>query len=82
MQRFRNTIQRRRIDPHPPTIRKIPADAVPYGSDISRNGRTLWAAYDPGGTLVAVAASSAEVRRKYREAQRQRVTVKNVEDRL
>lgn len=82
MPRFRNTIQRRWIDPHPPTVRKVPADSVPYGSDISRNGKTVWAAFDEVGTLVAVAATAPEARRKYREAQRQRVTVKNVEDRL
>ena len=57
-------------DPHPPTVRKVPADAVPYGSSISRNGRTVWAAYDEAGTLIAVAATSDEVRRKYRAQQR------------
>jgi hypothetical protein len=70
MQRFRNTIQRRWVDPNPPTVRKVPAGAVPYGSDISRNGRTVWAAYDEVGTLIAVAATSDEVRRKYRSLQR------------
>jgi hypothetical protein len=49
-----------------PTIRKIPADSVPYGESISANGRAVWAAYD-GETLVAVAASAGEARRKYGE---------------
>jgi len=70
MPRFRNTIQRRWIDPHPPTVRKVSADSVPYGSDISRNGRSVWAAYNAAGTLIAVAATSDEVRRKYRFLQR------------
>jgi hypothetical protein len=57
-------------DPHPPTILKVAADSVPYGSSISHNGRTVWAAYDDAGTLIAVAATSDEVRRKYRSHQR------------
>ena len=57
-------------DLHPPTVRKVPADSVPYGSSISHNGRTVWAAYDEVGTLIAVAATSDEVRRKYRSHQR------------
>jgi hypothetical protein len=54
-------------DPHPPTIRKVPVDSVPYGASISTNGRTVFAAYD-GERLVCVAASATEARRKYREA--------------
>lgn len=50
----------------PVDVRKVPADSVPYGSSISRNGRTVWAAYDANGTLVAVAATAPEARRKYR----------------
>jgi hypothetical protein len=67
MPRFRNTVQRRWIDPHPPTVRKVPADSVPFGSDISHN---VWAAHDEAGILIAVAATSDEVRRKYRSLQR------------
>lgn len=56
-----------RADPHPPTVRKVDRGAVPYGSDISLNGKTVWAAYDADGRLVCVAATSSEVRRTYRE---------------
>jgi hypothetical protein len=50
----------------PIDVRKVPADSVPYGDSISLNGRTVWAAYDADGCLVAVGASVPEVRRKYR----------------
>jgi hypothetical protein len=50
-------------------VRKVPASSVPYGSDISRNGKTVWAAFD-GERLVCVAGSAPEARRKYREAHR------------
>jgi len=66
----------RRPDPHPPTIRKVPADSVPYGESISRNGRTVWAAFDDAEVLVAVAATAPEVRAKYREAMRERAREK------
>jgi len=52
-----------------PTIRKVSSNSVPFGSDISLNGRTVWVALD-GDKLIAVAATSAEVRVKYREALR------------
>lgn len=48
----------------PIDVRKVPADSVPYGDSISRNGRIVWAAYD-GETLVCVAATAPEARRKY-----------------
>lgn len=51
------------------SIRKVPADSVPYGDSISRNGVTVWAAYDRAGdgeTLVAVAATADDARAKYR----------------
>ena len=57
-----------RADPHPPVVRKVPADSVPYGESISNNGRTVWAAFNDAGQLVCVGATSSEVRRKYREA--------------
>jgi hypothetical protein len=57
-------------DPHPPTVRKVPADSVPYGESISRNGRTVFVAFNDAGQLVCVGATSSEVRRKYREALR------------
>jgi hypothetical protein len=50
-------------------IRKVPAESVPYGESISRNGKFVWAAYD-NGVLVAVGATAGEARRKYREAKR------------
>ncbi|MGB7554471.1 MAG: hypothetical protein WBM04_08855 [Candidatus Korobacteraceae bacterium] len=53
-------------DPHPPTIRKVPANSVPYGESISRNGRTVWIAMD-GERLVCIAATAVEARRKYRD---------------
>jgi hypothetical protein len=49
-----------------PTIRKQPADSVPYGQDISR-GKSVFCAYD-GETLVVAAASAPEARQKYRRA--------------
>jgi hypothetical protein len=67
--RFENRINRHSADSHPPTVRKVPADSVPFGSDISLNGRTVWIALD-GDRVIAVAATSAEVRVKYREALR------------
>src|SRR5580700_7867033 len=45
------------------SVHKVPADSVPYGDSISRNGRTVWAAYG-GDRLVCVAASADEARRK------------------
>jgi hypothetical protein len=49
-----------------PTIRKQPADSVPYGPDISRRGGYVYCAYD-GERLIAVAATAPEARRKYRK---------------
>jgi hypothetical protein len=46
------------------SLRKVPADSVPYGESISRNGRTVWAAYH-SGKLIAVAATHDEARAKY-----------------
>jgi hypothetical protein len=68
--RFDNRINHHVPDKHPPTVRKVQADSVPYGSSISHNGRTVWAAYDEAGTLIAVAATSDDVRRKYRNVLR------------
>ena len=50
-----------------PTIRKQPAESVPYGPDISRRGGYVYCAYD-GERLIAVAATAPEARRKYRKA--------------
>jgi hypothetical protein len=61
---YRNTA--RGPDRYRPTrIAKVPANSVPYGSSISRNGNTVWAAYD-GEVIVAVGATATEVRAKYR----------------
>lgn len=50
-----------------PTIRKVPADSLPYGRDICTHGDHVWAAYD-GERLVCVAGTAPEARRKYRKA--------------
>jgi len=50
-----------------PTIRRVPADSVPYGPDICTRGSYVWGAYD-GDRLVCVAATAPEARRKYRKA--------------
>ena len=51
------------------TLRKVPADSVPYGDSISRNGVFVWAAYE-GDRLVCVAATADEARRRYRALKR------------
>lgn len=52
--------------PVPVDIRKVPADSVPYGTSISRNGKHVYGAYDINGQLVCVAATAGEARRKYK----------------
>jgi hypothetical protein len=64
--RHGNRLEAYRPDPNPPTVRKIRADSVPYGDSISRNGRTVWVVLEEE-RVVCVAATAAEVRRKYRE---------------
>ena len=71
MREPRNRIFPHKVDPRPPTIRKVAADSVPYGENISRHGRTVWAAYD-GEALVVVASTAGEARTKYREARQAR----------
>ena len=66
--RHGNRLQPYKPDPRPPIVRKVPADSVPYGSSISHNGKTVWAAFNDAGQLVYVGATSSEVRRRYREA--------------
>ena len=46
------------------TIRKVPANSVPYGPDICRVGKHVWAAYTQDGTLVGVGATRDEARNK------------------
>jgi hypothetical protein len=67
-----NRISKRGPDRYRPAVRKIPASTVPFGESISRNGRTVWAAFDDAEVLVAVADTAGEVRVKYREAMRRR----------
>jgi hypothetical protein len=50
-----------------PTVKKVPAESVPYGTDICTRGNSVWAAYS-GEELVVVAATKKEVLRKYRSA--------------
>lgn len=47
------------------SIRKVQANTVPFGESISRNGRTVWAAYH-NDRLIAVGATHDEARAKYR----------------
>lgn len=55
-----------------PVVRKVPADSVPFGTDITHRHH-VWCAYTPDGvTLIAVAATAGEARRKYYQAQRAR----------
>jgi hypothetical protein len=48
------------------SIRKVPADSVPYGESISRNGRTVWAAFH-AGEFVCCGATHDEARDQYRD---------------
>jgi YD repeat-containing protein len=75
-----NRVGKHSRETDPPTVRKVPADSVPFGDYISINGETVWVAYDARGTRIAVAATAEEVRRKYRE--RKRIGVKNVAERF
>jgi hypothetical protein len=50
-----------------PTIKKVPADSVPFGTDICTRGNSVWAAYS-GDELVVVAATAKEARAKYYRA--------------
>jgi len=62
------------------SLRKVPANSVPFGESISRTGRgTVWAAYHDGQP-VAVAGTRDEARAKYaswhRDRERARVGAK------
>lgn len=54
----------------PPVLRRVAADSVPYGESISKNGRTVWAAYAPDRALVCVRATATEAHVRYRELRR------------
>jgi hypothetical protein len=76
MQRFNNKIRQPSKQPKP-VLRSVPVDSVTYGRDITHKDH-VWVAYTPDGvTLVAVAATAGEARRKYYQAQR--TPVKNVD---
>jgi hypothetical protein len=47
-----------------PTLKKVPAESVPYGDIICTCGTSVWAAYS-GNTLVAVGATKKEAQQKY-----------------
>jgi hypothetical protein len=61
--------------PHKPDpllkVRKVPADSVPFGDSISRNGRTVWAAYR-ADELIAIGATAPEARANYRSVMARR----------
>jgi hypothetical protein len=46
------------------SLRKVPADSVPYGESISRNGHTVWAGFH-GDQFVCCGATHDEARAKY-----------------
>jgi hypothetical protein len=48
------------------SIRKVPADSAPFGESISRNGRTVCAAYH-NDQLITMDATANEARGKYRD---------------
>ena len=50
-----------------PTVRKLPADSVPYGPEISRRGGYVYGGFD-GEQLIVIAATTPEVRRLYNKA--------------
>lgn len=51
-----------------PEIRKLRAEDVPYGENITRHGGYVYAAYVPGTERrVCVCATAPEARRRYRE---------------
>jgi hypothetical protein len=48
-----------------PTIRKVPAESVSYGREISRQGKWVYVALDEDGTVIATAATAGQARRLY-----------------
>jgi len=56
--------------PTKPDLRKVPANAVPYGDAICTRGNSVWAAYVEG-VIVCLAATAAECRRKYLQVRRE-----------
>jgi len=50
-----------------PTVKKVPAGSVPFGTDICTRGDHVWAAYS-GDELIVVGATAKEARAKYARA--------------
>ena len=50
-----------------PTLKKVPADSVPFGTDICTRGTSVWAAYSRN-RLIAVGATKKEAEQKYQRA--------------
>ena len=49
------------------SIVKVPADSVPFGKEVSKNGRGVWAVYE-AGELLCLAPTTKEARRKAYDA--------------
>jgi hypothetical protein len=47
-------------------VRKVDAASVPFGTDVSRNGRTVWAVYQDG-ELLCLGATAKEAKHNYYE---------------
>ncbi len=45
-----------------PTIRKVPADSVRYGTDVSAGKLWVWAVYSAKDELLGIAATKKEAR--------------------
>ena len=45
-------------------VRKVPADSVPYGEQVSPNGRYVWAVY-LAGELLCLGRTAAEARNNF-----------------
>jgi hypothetical protein len=71
MDRHGNTIRPRIPPRYAPELRKVPTASVRYGPDVSRNGRTVWAAFY-GGELISIGASAGEARRNFQKEMRRR----------
>jgi hypothetical protein len=52
------------LDPNPPDVRKVPTSSVPY-SDAITHRRFVWVVVEDE-RVVCAAATSEEVRRRYR----------------
>jgi hypothetical protein len=48
-------------------VRKVDAHSVPFGTDVSRNGRTVWACF-LNGELLCLGATAREAKHNYYDA--------------